>query len=81
MRLFIAVNFDEEFKKTLLRYQAELKKCADPYQKVNWSSPANLHLTLAFLGEYNSPENARAVLDEVPFDRFVIRTGICGNFG
>ena len=81
MRLFIAVNFDEEFKKTLLRYQAELKKCADPYQKVNWSSPANLHLTLAFLGEYNSPENVRAVLDEVPFDPFVIRTGRCGNFG
>ncbi len=86
MRLFIAVNFDEEFKKTLLRYQSELKKYADPYHgdlrsRVNWSSPANLHLTLAFIGEYNSPENVRAVLDEVPFDPFIIRTGKCGNFG
>jgi len=81
MRLFIAVNFDEEFKKTLLRYQAELKKYADPYQEVNWSSPSNLHLTLAFIGEYDSSENVRAVLNEVRFDPFVIRTGKCGNFG
>ncbi len=81
MRLFIAVNFDEEFKKTLLRYQSELKKYAGPYQKVNWTSPANLHLTLAFIGEYNSPDKVRAVLDEVRFNPFVIKTGKCGNFG
>jgi len=81
MRLFIAVNFDEEFKKTLLRYQAELKKYADPYQKVNWSSPANLHLTLAFIGEYDSPENVPKVLDGVTFAPFTLTAGKCGNFG
>ena len=81
MRLFIAVNFDKEFKKTLLRYQSELKEFTDPYRKVNWSSPANLHLTLAFIGEYDFPENVCSVLGEVPFDPFVIRTGKCGNFG
>ncbi len=81
MRLFIAVNFDEEFKKTLLRHQAELKKYADPYQKVNWTSPANLHLTLAFIGEYSSPDKVKSVLEGIRFEPFSIRTGKCGNFG
>ena len=86
MRLFIAVNFDEEFKKTLLRYQSELKKYTDPYARdlrsqVNWSTPANLHLTLAFIGEYDHPENVRAVLDDIRFAPFTIKTGKCGNFG
>lgn len=81
MRLFIAVNFDEEFKKTLLQYQSELKKYVDPYAKVNWSTSANLHLTLAFIGEYDHPENVRAVLDDIRFAPFTIRTGKCGNFG
>ena len=81
MRLFIAVNFDETFKKTLLRYQGELKKYADPYSKVNWTSPANLHLTLAFIGEYDAPERVCAALDEVSFAPFSITAGRCGNFG
>ncbi|MGN1346687.1 MAG: RNA 2',3'-cyclic phosphodiesterase [Eubacteriales bacterium] len=81
MRLFIAVNFDESFKKALLRYQAELKQYADPYARVNWTAPANLHLTLAFIGEYNAPEKVRVALEEVPFAPFSIQTGRCGNFG
>ena len=81
MRLFIAVNFDEEFRKTLLRYQAELKKYADPYAKVNWSSPANLHLTLAFIGEYDVPGNVCAALDGLSFAPFSITADRCGNFG
>jgi 2'-5' RNA ligase len=48
MRLFIAVNFDNEVKKRLLEIQALLRsQCI----RGNFTRPENLHLTLAFLGE------------------------------
>jgi len=48
MRLFIAVNFDNEVKKQLLEIQAQLRsQCT----RGNFTRPENLHLTLAFLGE------------------------------
>ncbi|HCJ66119.1 MAG TPA: RNA 2',3'-cyclic phosphodiesterase [Elusimicrobia bacterium] len=48
MRLFIAVNLDEELKKKILPLQEELKKTG---ADVKWVAVENLHLTLKFLGE------------------------------
>jgi 2'-5' RNA ligase len=48
MRLFIAVNFDEEFTTRILEVQNKLRALA---VKGNFTSHGNLHLTLAFLGE------------------------------
>jgi 2'-5' RNA ligase len=48
MRLFIAVNFDDEVKKRLLSVQNNIEKQAI---RGNFSRPENLHLTLIFLGE------------------------------
>ncbi len=81
MRLFIAVNFSEDFKNSLLRYQSELQKYAAPHEQVNWTTPQNLHLTLAFIGEYPEPKNVRAALDKITFAPFSIQLGRCGNFG
>jgi 2'-5' RNA ligase len=48
MRLFIAVNFDDEIKSRLLRIQSRIREQS---LKGNFSRPENLHLTLVFLGE------------------------------
>ncbi|HZJ78343.1 MAG TPA: RNA 2',3'-cyclic phosphodiesterase [Clostridia bacterium] len=47
MRLFIAINFDNETKQKLLTVQKELRLCANG----NFTRPENLHLTILFLGE------------------------------
>ncbi|MBC7325295.1 MAG: RNA 2',3'-cyclic phosphodiesterase, partial [Moorella sp. (in: Bacteria)] len=48
MRLFVAINFSPELKKALSGLQEELRRLA---ARVNWVAPANIHLTLKFLGE------------------------------
>ena len=52
MRLFAAVLLTEEQRKAILTYQRALKKSVPPGERVNWSREENLHLTLAFIGEY-----------------------------
>ncbi|MBQ1501103.1 MAG: RNA 2',3'-cyclic phosphodiesterase [Firmicutes bacterium] len=52
MRLFIAVNFDDEVKNHIQRIQDELRKEATG----NFSRRENFHLTLAFLGEQGEDE-------------------------
>ena len=56
MRLFIAINFDEDTKDRITAVQDRLRKAA----KGNFSQRENLHLTLAFLGELDE-EGAAAV--------------------
>ena len=48
MKLFIAVNFDDETKSRLLAIQDIIKKQA---VRGNFSRPENLHLTVVFIGE------------------------------
>ncbi len=48
MRLFIAVNFDDEIKEGLTEIQNGLKSCS---LSGNFTRRENLHLTLVFLGE------------------------------
>ena len=48
MRLFVAVNFDDETKGRLCAVQNRIKKQA---VRGNFSRPENFHLTLVFLGE------------------------------
>jgi 2'-5' RNA ligase len=70
MRLFIAVNFDDEVKRKLLELQEQLRSHA---LKGIFTRPENFHLTLAFLGE--TPECRLAdlfrIMEEMraaPFD-------------
>ena len=48
MRLFIALDLPQEVKRAAQAVQAELKPCG---ADVKWVAPANMHLTLKFLGE------------------------------
>lgn len=58
MRAFIAVELPEEIKSYLAQIETKLKSSkAD----VSWVSPANIHLTLKFLGE----------IDEVKLNRLI----------
>ena len=56
MRLFIAVNFDEETRRNISAVQERLREIG----RGSFSRPENLHLTLAFLGEV-APDRAAAV--------------------
>jgi len=57
MRLFIAVNFDDEVKARLLQCQESLRQVS---AGGNFTRPENLHLTLVFLGE-TSPGRVREI--------------------
>ena len=53
MRLFIAVEFDESVRDALTKLQSEWKAMG---MRGNFTPPANLHLTLAFIGDYGNPD-------------------------
>lgn len=68
MRLFVAVNFDEEAKDRLENAITDLKAAA---VSGNFTLRENLHLTLAFIGETDRADAAKRALDAVkaaPFD-------------
>ena len=77
MRLFIAVNFNDETKRRILEVQERLRAQSD---RGNFTRPENLHLTLAFLGE--TPEEKLEALAGIidglrtpSFDILFNRTG------
>ena len=70
MRLFIALNFDEDTVDSLCRLQSLLR---DNNVEGNFTKPQNLHMTLAFIGEYGNPDDVLDVLEEVPFCSMPIR--------
>ena len=52
MRCFIAIDIDEQIRKSLARLQDELQGKADIKKSdANWVNPETIHLTLKFLGE------------------------------
>ena len=78
MRLFIAIRFTPEIIKELTRFQNDLK----------WNGMTgrfvpveNLHLTLAFIGEYPDPDDVLDVMEQVPFTPFDLSLGHAGQFG
>lgn len=60
MRLFIAVNFNDEIKSRIRKIQEQLKLQS---LRGNFTRPENLHLTLVFLGE--TPEEKLKVLSRI----------------
>ena len=78
MRLFLAILLDETLRNALTEMQTALRK-----QRVegNYTKAENLHLTLAFIGEYGDPERVMEVVRTVPFSPFPIRLEGFGCFG
>ncbi len=64
MRLFISLNFDANTVESLCNLQSLLR---DNGVEGNFTKPQNLHMTLAFIGEYGKPDDVFDVMEEVPF--------------
>lgn len=67
MRLFIAILPDEAMRQTLTGLQNALQ---DLDVRGRYTDPYNLHLTLAFIGEYGNPDQILDVMEEIPMEPF-----------
>ena len=79
MRLFIAINFNNETRSRLLALRDELRGKSE---RGNFSAPENLHLTLAFLGECDGKQTSavKSVLSAVSFKPLDITIDCIGRF-
>ena len=77
MRLFIAICLNEELRHAVHGAQEELRRQG---VRGNFTRPENLHLTLAFIGEYPDPEPVLEAIASVPFRPFLLRLEGIGAF-
>ena len=78
MRLFIAIRLSDEMKKALVTCMQKMKKQG---VEGNYVPAQNLHMTLAFLGEYDDPSKVKEVIRKVPLPEFRLALSEKGNFG
>ena len=78
MRLFIAINLSPEIRDALIKVQEEM---FDRGVRGNFTPEANMHLTLAFIGEYPDPEPVLDALAKVDFTPFPLALDGIGSFG
>lgn len=78
MRLFIAAELGGEAKNEILKAE-EAIRAQGVYG--TFTKAENVHLTLAFIGEFNNPGKVLAAMRSVPFDGFGARLSGLGNFG
>ena len=78
MRLFIALQFDDDITDELVYFQDMLKE-----QGVTgrFTSRENLHLTLAFIGEYSDPDKVLDVMEAADLRPFDLSLKGVGTFG
>ena len=78
MRLFVAILLSEEMQKAIVASMHDLKKQG---VEGNYVPAQNLHMTLAFIGEYDDPGRVKRVIEKVPFAPFRLSVSEKGNFG
>ncbi len=78
MRLFIAIQFEENILDALTDFQSDLKR-----QGVtgNYSKRENLHITLAFIGDYGNPDAVLDAMEQIAFRPIEISLVGVGSFG
>ena len=77
MRLFIAINLSDAMKDSLSAVQDEMYARG---VRGNFTPTENMHLTLAFIGEYPDKEHMSEVLSSVTFSSFTISLSGLGCF-
>lgn len=78
MRLFIAIKLSDELKAALLSAQSQM---AAQGVRGRYTAEENLHLTLAFIGEYPDAEPVLDALSAVSFAPFALALEGMGCFG
>ncbi|MBE7003935.1 MAG: RNA 2',3'-cyclic phosphodiesterase [Ruminococcaceae bacterium] len=78
MRLFIAIQLSDDLKDALTAMQGQLRA-----QRVggNYTKVENLHLTLAFIGEYGGYDRVLETMRSVPFAPLSVQLEGFGSFG
>lgn len=77
MRLFIAINLNDEMKDALTEIQVNMHGAG---VEGNFTRRENMHVTLAFIGEYSDPELVKEVMNRAHFEPFEIELNGLGNF-
>lgn len=78
MRLFIAIQFEDSIINALTDLQAKWKSMG---MRGHFTPLQNLHLTLAFIGEYGSTEPIMDTMATASFLPFTLQLDGIGNFG
>ena len=78
MRLFVAIELSEEMKKSLEDIQGRLRRMGI---RGNYTRPENLHLTLAFIGEYSEPDKVLEAMSTLSIRPVELRLQGLGSFG
>ena len=77
MRLFIAINLSEEMKESLMYIQDAMRDCGI-YGRETVSE--NMHLTLAFIGDFDDPDYVKRVINSIDIRPFDISLSSVGAF-
>ena len=78
MRLFIAIHLSEAQRSAVLSAQQAFRAAG---VRGNYTPAENLHLTLAFIGEYPDPDAVLAAMEEMDFAPFDLTLRGLGAFG
>ena len=78
MRLFIAVQLSEDMRDAICKVQEDLLRKG---VRGNYTPRENLHLTLAFVGEYNDPDHVLEIMNGISLDPLELRLEGMGCFG
>ena len=77
MRLFISINLSEEMKESLMDIQDTMRTYGVRGKE---TVPENMHLTLAFIGEYDDPGYVKNIIESIEIRPFEITLKDIGAF-
>lgn len=78
MRLFVAIELSEEIKKSLEDIQGRLRRMGI---RGNYTRPENLHLTLAYIGDYSEPDKVLEAMSTLSIRPVELQLQGLGSFG
>ena len=77
MRLFISINLTEDMKDAIMDIQDSMMFIG---VQGNFTKPGNMHLTLAFIGDYPDPNEVVDVIGELGMQPFELALEGMGSF-